>query len=384
LKTPISKRSKSRETVKKIEKYIGDIFLRLLRLFIVHETLTPEEVDHSAIKSILVILRHRMGDMLCATPMIRSLRKFYPGSRITIVTKDSTSFKKLYGADDQLVDEIIEFENGFENFISLIKELRDKKIDLAVVPSTVVFSATNHLIAYYSQAKVRAGVSSMDQSENKCSFLLNVKKDFLWDTRKVHQIERNLDIIRQLKIEVLEKRIYIHPGSENEKFAQDFFSRHFPDRTKRVAAFHPGAGKAGNIWPPAKFAELASRLVRNFNVYILISEGPQDHRYVNEMRNLLNEKYKVENHEVFCGFLLNDVALISLTDLFVCNDTGLMHLAAGLDVPQIALFGPTIAEIWGPLGQNKFSVQSPTSDIDDISVEVVFDICKVILEENNA
>jgi ADP-heptose:LPS heptosyltransferase len=61
-----------------------------------------------------------------------------------------------------------------------------------------------------------------------------------------------------------------------------------------------------------------------------------------------------------------------------------MHLAAGLDVPQIALFGPTIAEIWGPLGQNKFSVQSPTSDIDDISVEVVFDICKVILEENNA
>ena len=80
-----------------------------------------------------------------------------------------------------------------------MKTLRDKRIDLAIVPSSVIFSATNHLIAYYSQAKFRVGVRSKDFEPNKIGYTLNIKNDFLWDSKKVHQIERNLDVIRQIR-----------------------------------------------------------------------------------------------------------------------------------------------------------------------------------------
>jgi len=369
--------------VKKIEKYIGDIYLWFLRLSIVHQTLPPEEIDHSTIKNILVILRHQMGDMLCAIPMIRSIRKFYPRATITLVTKSSTNFTQLFKSGGFIVDEVKEFEYGIENFVVLVKELRDKEFDLAVVPSTVDFSTTNHLIAYYSRAKVRAGVSSMDFAENKAAFTLNVKNDFLWKTRKTHQIERNLDVIRQLNIEPAEKRIHIQPDNENLGFAQKFIAQYFADRTRPVIGFHPGAGKEGNIWPPLKFAELAFKLHDKFKSYTFISEGPSDKEYSSEMQRVLKQEFKLDDFAVHKGFLLNNISLISLTDLFVTNDTGMMHLAAGLGTPEVALFGPTQAEIWGPIGDNKFSIQSPTGKIEDISLEEVFDICRKILESRN-
>ena len=49
--------------------------------------------------------------------------------------------------------------------------------------------------------------------------------------------------------------------------------------------------------------------------------------------------------------LLHLAGLISRCALFVTNDTGPMHLAAGLGVPVIALFGPTDDMATGPLGE---------------------------------
>jgi ADP-heptose:LPS heptosyltransferase len=66
--------------------------------------------------------------------------------------------------------------------------------------------------------------------------------------------------------------------------------------------------------------------------------------------------------------------------LFVTNDTGVMHLATGLVTPMIALFGPTQAEVWGPIGDNKYSLQSPSLDINEITVEKVFGVCEDILK----
>ncbi|MGH2574934.1 MAG: glycosyltransferase family 9 protein, partial [Ignavibacteria bacterium] len=167
--------------MRKIEKYLGNLFLKLLKLSITPEQTTKESFGESAVKNILIIIRHQMGDMLCATPMLRAVREYYPDAFITLVTKDSTNYQKVF-ANNSFVSECINFEYGFENFISLIKLLREKKYELAIVPSTVVFSATNHLIAYYSKTKYRAGVSSINSLENKTEFLLNIKKDFLWSS----------------------------------------------------------------------------------------------------------------------------------------------------------------------------------------------------------
>jgi ADP-heptose:LPS heptosyltransferase len=366
------------EALRQIEKPLRSFLLKLLKLFILQKEIKPEDIDRKSIKKILVIIRHQMGDLVCATPMLRSVRNFYPNAQIILLTKNSTNFSQMYQNDPSLVNEVMKYENGFENFINIIKELRDRRIDLAIVPSTVVCSVTNHLIAYYSEALVRVGVTCMDSVFNESDFLLNIKKEFDWNRHKVHQIERNLDIIRQLNITPLEKRIVVKP--EINIFVENFIAVNFPDKNKIKIGFHPGAGKEDNVWSPEKYAELAYRLSKDHDLYIFISEGPDDTQYVNKLNTILKEKYNLSNTTRHKGLLMHDVALISLMDVFITNDTGIMHLASGIeDLPVVALFGPTNAYEWGPLGKNKVSIQSASKDINDIPVEIVYDKTKNFL-----
>jgi heptosyltransferase-2 len=368
--------------LKTIEKFFGDLALSALKLFVLEQSFPVNKIEHAKIKNILLVVRHQMGDMLCASPMMRSLRSFYPDAHITLVTKSSTAFEQVFKHNEkEIADEVKSFEYGFENFMNLIKELRERKYDLAVVPSTVVFSATNHLIAYYSKAPIRAGVSSFNGTDNKTGFLLNVKNIFLWDSRKVHQIERNLDVIRQIGIQPEEKHIRITFNEENLKFADEFRSQNFPEG-KMIVGFHPGAAKPGNVWEPARFAELAYLLHQKYDAFIFLSEGPADSWYVANMIRILKTKYGIDKISKHHGKLMDNMGIIKLLDLFITNDTGIMHLAEACDVPVIALFGPTHAFEWGPLGTNKVSIQSTGDDINNISVERVYEVCEQLIKEH--
>jgi heptosyltransferase-2 len=312
--------------------------------------------------------------------MMLSVRNYFPGARIILVTKHSTRFEELFKTGDSPVNDVLYYEKGLENYINLLKRLQDERIDLAVVPSTVVFSGTNHLIAYHSKAGITAGVRSLDYEKNPVWYLLKVKNDFVWGVKKVHQVERNLDIIRQLKINPAVTRLSLKLTNESELRADMFFRRYFQGSTKKMIGFHPGAGKESNIWPPEKFAELAFRLSSKFGTNIVISEGPSDEKYVNRMKDTLQGVYGIKDAAVHKGELMTNAAVVNRLTLFVTNDTGMMHVAGGLKTPLVAIFGETMAYEWGPLGENKLSVQSPAGNIAGISVDSVFDICCNLLK----
>jgi ADP-heptose:LPS heptosyltransferase len=57
-----------------------------------------------------------------------------------------------------------------------------------------------------------------------------------------------------------------------------------------------------------------------------------------------------------------------------------MHIASGLKIPVIGLFGPTKAFEWGPMGTDKYSIQSKNGMMEGISAESVYGLCTEILE----
>lgn len=359
--------------MRRLEKILSNIGLKLFKGFVAEKDINPDQIDHRQIKNILIVVRHQMGDMLCAVPMMRSIRDFYKDARITLVTKKSTAFEEIFNNNNSPVDAVINYEHGFEKFFNIAKELKDKKIDLAVVPSSVNFSTVNHLLAHFCEASCRVGVKSRDYETNPTAYLMNIKNDFLWGSKKIHQIERNLDVIRQLNIKSSEKPITLSLTDEHQKFADDYFNSHFPDKSRLVVGFHPGAGKEGNIWPPEKFAELAYMLNRKFSPYFFISEGPMDLKYAEAAEKLMREKYGILNITRHKGSLMNNTAIISGLSLFITNDTGVMHLASGFSVPVIALFGPTKAYEWGPVGENKISIQAAGGNVNNIEVSKIFE-----------
>jgi ADP-heptose:LPS heptosyltransferase len=65
-------------------------------------------------------------------------------------------------------------------------------------------------------------------------------------------------------------------------------------------------------------------------------------------------------------------ALLATADRFLCNDTGLMHVAGAVSVPTLALFGPTNPDLWKPRTPDCVHLQADSKRLADIDADAVW------------
>ena len=356
--------------------------LRTLKLLFKARPLTIDDIDFAGVKNILIVRQHnQLGDMLCSVPLFAALRMKFPEAHITLVASP-INYEILFSDINPYINEVITYDkSGPRSIKRFLKKLRKRKYQIGIVPSTVSVSRTSHIINYLSKAKIKVGVKSIDGKRNDAEFMLNIKSDFNWDKQKFHQIERNLDIGRQIGCDLPpeDRRIKIMLGEDEAGFAQEFIDTNFPDRKRPIISFHPGAGKTPNRWSVDNFTELAERLYKEHNCYILITSGRIDEAITAEMKDKL-EKRGIESVELKDTPVRKVGAVIKMVDIYITNDTGVMHVAEGVDANIISLFGPTNAYEWAPKGVNNIPIQSKSDDINDITVDEVFNASEEILK----
>ena len=359
------------------------MILWILKFFLRSKEIKKEDIKLENIKNILIVRQHnQLGDMLCAVPLFAALRYRFPDSKITLVASP-INYEILYNDINPYIDDVIVYRKStLKELRKFYKQLRSRKYDLGVVPSTVSISRTSHIINYLSGASLRVGVRSIDEKYNKTEFLLNVKSDFKWDEKKMHQTERNLDVGRQLGIELKEKekiRTEIKLSDDERKFAEKYIEENFVIKDKPIIAFHPGAGKVQNRWALNNFTELIVMLYKKYNNYVLITSGTIDKELTDKLNSDLNEK------AIECIILDNTpirkvAAVIKRTNLYITNDTGTMHVGGYVNANVLALFGSTKGYEWVPERENVKYIQSPTDDVNDISIKAVFEKACGILD----
>jgi len=339
-------------------------------------------IDSKKIKDIIVIPHHnQLGDMLCSLTLYAALKKKFPESRITLIAA-KTNYDIPYHEINSYVDRVIIFEKqSVTTILKFFRKLRERKYQIGIVPSTIKISRTSHIINFLSGAKVRVGVKSIDGVKNASYKLLNVKSDFGW--KNSHQLERNLDVVKQIGCDLPDEEtqsLKFKFSDDDISDAKRFIEEIFPDKSKKIIGFHPGAGKLENMWSTIRFIELIKKIYDRYNNYVLLTSGKIDETVIDKVEN------EMKNSGIHYN-ILNDLAikklgaLLSLIDLYITNDTGSMHVAGFSNAKMISLFGPTNPAEWAPKGVNQMFLKSKTNNTNDITVDEVFNLTSKMLEE---
>ncbi len=361
---------------RRIEQFFKYNQLRFLEKWLGKPEIHLKEFKANEIKRILIVRQHdQLGDFLLSTPVFRALRSKFPNAYITVVARKYTASLAQH---NQYINKVISFyEHGrdwnLKKLIDFIKQLRNK-YDLAVVLNTVSHSLTSDLIARFSGASYILGSEHVLFPGTRRNFFYNLNAPYKPGTR--NQSVRNLDIVRYIGADTNDLSEHITLLKPEKKWAINFLKNYGWDGEQKIIAVHPGAGKTGNRWPVENFAKAANQLAKEYNAQLLLTWGPGEENLGKELKTLITGSFMIVTHHE----IRKVAALLSCSALFLCNDTGVMHLAAAAGVPLVVVFGPTNPEEWKPIGEQFVAIRGINHKCSEIVPDDVIILAKKMVK----
>ncbi len=270
------------------------------------------------INNILIVSLSNIGDVILTLPVAGALREEYPRAKISIlvgvkgyqVVKNNPEFHEVFIYDKSIT---------LKEKISFIRKLRSKKYELAI-------DLRHSLFPLFIGAKYHTPLLMRE---------INPKE---------HRVKKHLRSLEKLGIKTEKPKFpfYVSPFAQKrvkEKLGENI--------NKDVIVVNPTAASHLKCWGDDCFLSLAEKIKEVFNPTIIFIGGKEE---------IDKEKCKKISNRVkgsinLCGELeLEELAaLLKVAKIFITNDSGPLHLASALNVPTLAIFGPTDALKYGPL-----------------------------------
>jgi heptosyltransferase-2 len=293
------------------------------------------------VPKILIVAPNWIGDALLAQPLFARLREKLPGVVIDALAPPWTApvLRRM-----PEIDEVIEapFDHGELALAArwrLGRSLRSRRYDEAIVLPNTFKSA---LIPFFAEIPLRAGfVGELRYGLLNLAHKLDAKRSPLMAERYAQLAEKPGTKpalpLPETRLAIDEANLVIALG------------RLGLSRAKPIAAFCPGAEYGpSKRWPTRHFATLARKLVAlGYAVWLF---GSDKDRAIGEEIAVASEGAASN----LCGRtdLASAIDLLSLAEVVVSNDSGLMHVAAGVGRPVAALYGSSSPEHTPPLARS--------------------------------
>ena len=313
--------------------------------------------------NILIVKLSAIGDVVHTLPSLAALRKLYPQASITWVIEEAAA-DLINGHPD--LDHVLvshrkrwmrELKKGHLKTIKeihqFIKELRSCHYDLVIDFHGLLKSS---LIVFLASAVRKIGYDSMQELSG-----LFVKEKVFQDMDK-HAVDRYLDLVRYLGYRDVatpsgnscdavvaaencqKKAEFVIPISD----AQEKKVMHLLDcqgLTEKFVAVNPTALWETKLWKDQGFANLCDRIVKDLRLPIVFTGSHKEE--INRIQSLMS----APSVNLAGATSLRELAcLYRRATLVITTDTGPMHIAAAMETPVLALFGPTDALRTGPYG----------------------------------
>ena len=337
--------------------------------------------DLGSPRKFLIVRQHnQLGDLLAGVSLFRAIKETYPQSHITLIV---SPFNYPGLIKNKFIDRMFVFDKKkifnpeyFSEFLYLLRE----GYDVAIVPVVVSISFTSNFIARISKSKIRIGPESLNGDINDSRYLFDRRIKLDWRKHPDSNVsERSLDIVRPFGINTNNFSSEISFDKDDLRVAEKFIAELKLETGELLIGLHVGAGKPNNRWSLQKYVSLINDLNSKYKVKFFLTGSSSDKEELEYIKN---------NCSIEAALYLNKeipqvAALISKSDLFISNDTGIMHVAGSTETPQISIFGPTNPFSWAPIGNNKYFIRK-SELIDDVSVQDVLNLCSTILSKSDS
>jgi heptosyltransferase-1 len=302
---------------------------------------------------ILILKPSSLGDVIQALPVLRLLKLHLSDAEIFWWT-DSALAPLLEG--DRDLAGIVRFERKrwtspirWPEMLRSILWLREQKFDWIIDLQCLARSGA---FAWLADGKFLIGLDEVREGARAFYDVAVPRKSFL-----THAVDWYLAVLPRLGIPVHKNFQWL---PERPEIAAAVKSK-WPTEETRWIIIQPGARWANKCWPVENFAGLVRLLAKRFPDARFAILGSREDKPLGEIISRA-EPSRCLN---LCGqtSLPEMVEWIRLGSLMITNDTGPMHVAAALEKPLVALFGPTAPQRTGPYGQleNVLRIELPCS-----------------------
>lgn len=297
--------------------------------------------------NILIIRLSSIGDIILTSPIIRALKNKYPDSNIDFVCQDN--YSSLLENNPHLRN-IYKYSRNFD-YKSLL-DFKSKIINSNNDKYTYVIDL--QLNRRSKSIKKGLGYKYFNYNKNRLNKLSLVYRKKAINPIHVTQlyysaIESIANPLDDLGLELWTKKDI----AQNNYIP---FTKEKKSSIKKIA-IAPGAQHYTKRWLPERFAELCDELNKSYSPEIYLFGSKDEKDVCDFIKNYSDANIKNLAGETSIN---ETIELIDECDLMICNDTGLMHIAAARQIPIIAIFGSTVTELgFTPYKTNHIIIQKP-------------------------
>lgn len=283
--------------------------------------------------SVLVVVTRRMGDVLLATPVLRSIKDAWPHAAVDVLVFAGTQGFLMGNPDVRRVLTVPERPALGAHLKFVAKLARTYDLALSLLPGD------RPTIYAWIAGKRRAGLLEPGYKSRWKRALLDTWVPF--DDRDTHTVRAHLALLGAIGVAPV-PRVLASWTPDDERLVERLVASL---GRERYAVLHPFPKFRYKMWTESGWHAVAEWLAAQ-GLSVVLTGGPDDdeRQYVGRIANRLPGALDLSGKLSAGGTAF----VVSKAAVYVGPDTAVTHAAAALGVPTVALFGPTNPVKWGP------------------------------------
>jgi len=285
-------------------------------------------------RHVLVVVTRRIGDVLLATPVVRSLKQAWPHAQIHMLVFGGTEGLLTANADITRVLTIAERPGTWRHIVFIANLIRRYDLALSLVPGDrPTFYA-------WLAGRARVGLLLDNEKEKWKRVLLHQWVPF--DNLNTHTVRMNLALVGALGIAIRGDMVTAWHDDDARQADQVLGA----DKSQPIAVLHPFPKFNYKMWRRDGWIEIARWLAaRGYRVVLSGGNDAAELAYAADLIGSMPSDTINATGKLSLGA---SASVVSRAAVYIGPDTALTHAAAALGVPTIALYGPTNPVKWGP------------------------------------